>query len=65
MGFRIIPRLMDTKNHIESVLQNLKAQGKKVVIYGAGYCGHETIGLLRAHAIPVVAAYDDCARGGH
>lgn len=64
MGFMIISKLIDTKNHIESVLQTLKAQGKKVVIYGAGYCGHETIGLLRAHAIPVVAAYDDCARGG-
>lgn len=64
MGFKILSELIDKENHIEQVLENLKVQGKKVVIYGAGYCGHETLGLLHSHGIPVKAAYDDCTSGG-
>ena len=63
-GFEIISKLCDRKNRIKFVLRDLKEHGKKVVIYGAGYCGHETIALLRAQGIPVVAAYDDYAWEG-
>ena len=64
MVFKFLSELEDKKNYIDILVHSLKEQQKNVVIYGAGYCGHETIVFLRKMGISVVAVYDDFMQGG-
>ncbi len=63
MKKRLLDAFKDVENHNEQLLIQLKEQHRKVVLYGAGYCGQETEKILRAHDIPVAAVCDDLRNG--
>ena len=52
-------RIENQENAVPKMLEKLKQENKKVVLYGAGYCGHETLALMRGKGIPVLAVCDD------
>ncbi len=52
------------KNKIEEEIHKLNSiQGAEIVLYGAGYCGHETLTLMRRRGINVKAVCDDGRSG--
>lgn len=53
----------DSKNAVPECLRTLKENRNDVILYGAGYCGHETISLMHAHHIPIRAVCDDFRAG--
>ena len=53
----------DRDNYIINVLNNLKMGGDQVVLYGAGYCGHEAYKQLKTREIVVHAICDDARVG--
>lgn len=55
--------LVQKENFIEKILYKLRYEKKKVVLYGAGYCGHETVMLMQKNDIPVMAVCDDFRAG--
>ncbi len=57
-------RIVDEPNQVLVKLEELKKrvlskQNVYVVLYGAGYCGHEALSLMRQFEIPVMAVCDD------
>ena len=48
-----------SKNRVADLLKSLRYGNKNVILYGAGYCGHETIAQLRKHNINIAAVCDD------
>lgn len=54
---------LQKENFIEKTLCRLKLENKSVVLYGAGYCGHETAMLMKKMSIPVIAVCDDFRAG--
>ena len=52
-------KIEDKTNAVPRILDELKRESKKVILYGAGYCGHEALILMRGKGIPVVAVCDD------
>lgn len=36
----------DSINAVPECLKKLKADGNDVILYGAGYCGHEALSLM-------------------
>ncbi len=51
--------LSNRPNAIPIFLERLKENRNSVILYGAGYCGHETLQLLQKNNIPVSAVCDD------
>lgn len=49
----------ESVNAVETCLKELQENHHDVVLYGAGYCGHEALSLMAAHNIPVRAVCDD------
>lgn len=49
------------KNRISSLLDEIQGygEGTRIVLYGAGYCGHEALAQFRLRGIPVYAVCDD------
>lgn len=50
-------------NAIPGCLNTLRVEGNDVILYGAGYCGHETLALMEAQGIPVRSVCDDFRAG--
>lgn len=55
--------IRESVNAVEACLQELQKNHNDVVLYGAGYCGHEALCLMAAHEIPVRAVCDDFRAG--
>lgn len=55
--------IRDSVNAVPECLKQLKADGNDVVLYGAGYCGHEAISLMEQYGIPVRSVCDDFRAG--
>lgn len=55
--------IQEAVNAVPECLRRLRAEGNDVILYGAGYCGHETIALMRAYDIPIRAVCDDFRAG--
>ena len=55
--------IRDSINAVPECLKKLKADGNDVILYGAGYCGHEALSLMRQHGIHVRAVCDDFRAG--
>lgn len=55
--------IRDSVNAVPECLKQLKADGNDVILYGAGYCGHEALSLMRQYGIPVRAVCDDFRAG--
>ena len=51
--------MVDCENKIRVTVKRLKDEKKQTVLYGAGYCGRETLQLMQTHGIPVLAICDD------
>ena len=52
-------KLINVRNKVEDIIDYLKKENKQVVLYGAGYCGYETLKLMRDNNISVIAVCDD------
>ena len=48
----------DSINAVPECLKKLKADGNDVILYGAGYCGHEALSLMEQYGITVRAVCD-------
>lgn len=59
----IVEKLCTDENNVILAIKELQKTKKKVVLYGAGYCGLETLTLMRKHHILVVAVCDDNREG--
>ncbi len=55
--------IRENVNAVAVCLKELKENHKDVILYGAGYCGHEALSLMAAHKIPVRAVCDDFRAG--
>lgn len=55
--------IRDGVNVVPECLKRLKADGNDVILYGAGYCGHEALSLMQQYGIPVRAVCDDFRAG--
>ncbi|MBR5336534.1 MAG: FkbM family methyltransferase [Lachnospiraceae bacterium] len=57
----MIDKIRNEGNRISDLLDELEQEGigRKIVIYGAGYCGHEALSQLNDRKIPVYAVCDD------
>ncbi len=51
--------LCNEPNQIPLFLEQLRLKKKEVVLYGAGYCCHEALGLLHRYQIPIKEVCDD------
>lgn len=51
--------IRNSVNAVEECLKQLKIDSSNVVLYGAGYCGHETLSLMTQQGISVRAVCDD------
>ncbi|MBR1390967.1 MAG: FkbM family methyltransferase [Lachnospiraceae bacterium] len=51
--------IINKENKILKVIQKLHDEKAEVVLYGAGYCGHEALTLLREGDVKVAAICDD------
>lgn len=63
MLHQFLSKFAGAENYNEKLLRDLKQQHKEVVLYGAGYCGHETLAYLRDWEIPVADVCDDMHDG--
>lgn len=59
----IVEKLCTDENNVILAIKELQKTKKKVVLYGAGYCGLETLTLMRKHHILVMAVCDDNREG--
>ena len=59
----IIDLLTDEANAIPTTIFRLKKNKRHVVLYGAGYCGHEALKLLQENDIHVMEICDDFRAG--
>lgn len=59
----ITDKLKQCGNRIESTIERLKNEHKSVVLYDAGYCGHETYKLMKGRGVRVSAVCDDAHSG--
>lgn len=55
--------IRDSVNAVAECLKKLKDDASDVVLYGAGYCGHEALCLMDGQGIPVRAVCDDFRAG--
>lgn len=55
--------LCDKRNAVPACLERLQEEGNDVILYGAGYCGHETIALMQEYGIPICSVCDDFRAG--
>ena len=55
--------IRENVNAVAVCLKELKENHKDVILYGAGYCGHEALSMMAAHKIPVRAVCDDFRAG--
>ena len=55
--------ILDGINAVPECLKTLKADGNDVILYGAGYCGHEALSLMTQYGIPVRSICDDFRAG--
>ena len=55
--------IQDRANAVAECLKKLKDDGSDVVLYGAGYCGHEALCLMDGQGISVRAVCDDFRAG--
>lgn len=55
--------IRDGVNVVPECLKRLKVDGNDVILYGAGYCGHEALSLMQQYGIPVRAVCDDFRAG--
>ena len=55
--------IRDSVNAVPECLKQLKAGNNDVILYGAGYCGHEAISLMEQYGIPVRSVCDDFRAG--
>jgi len=62
MGY-VMENLERQENRIQEAIRFLREKRKRVILYGAGYCGHETLALFQSQQIPVVAICDDYRAG--
>jgi len=51
--------IVNKSNKVEDIIDFIKKMKKKVVLYGAGYCGYETYKLLKMNNIFIEAVCDD------
>lgn len=55
--------IRDSINAVPECLKQLKADGSDVILYGAGYCGHEALSLMTQYGISVRSVCDDFRAG--
>lgn len=55
--------IRENANAVSECLKKLKADGNNVILYGAGYCGHEALALMQQYGISVRAVCDDFRAG--
>lgn len=58
MGIRML-KIKKRENQIVCFIKKLQRNPSEVVLYGAGYCGHEALEALRENKIKVAAVCDD------
>ncbi len=65
-GKFMLKMIRNSSNHIVVMLDNLQKDAigaGRIVLYGAGYCGHEALSQLRNRNLPVFAVCDDARVG--
>lgn len=55
--------LLDGDNAVSSLVSNFAGRGGGLILYGAGYCGHEVLSLFSEHNIKVSSVCDDFRAG--
>ncbi|WP_231037524.1 FkbM family methyltransferase [Pectinatus frisingensis] len=60
---KVIELLHKCQNRIPLIIRYLQENKKKVVLYGAGYCGYETLMLMKKNHISVSVICDDNRAG--